>query len=328
MHNNTEFEEGLTIKEIAKTLSVAEITVYKYIEKGLLQEIEQPNLKYAINGQRLFTSQSVLVLKDQMTDTSNQISLNAYAKEKKVSPESLKKIIADNGIEIPKGFHGLRQTYLISPELRETLDKLILDNSFSHFRNKKNYYNSKFNIALLQPFVVEGGRTYRVMIDGRRWGFYTETGFIDFEKFSDAKPLYDIHKPTVRSTLHVNFSIPKNDENAYSYVDAIYNIFGIENAQLLLTDDKINGRIKMYNLKVTEDNKLIQKLLELNNFTLNGEIQLINQELQVICFDKRVVVLLEQEYYEQLSELAKKQNKTESKLGQKIIEDYLNKQQQ
>lgn len=38
MHNNTEFEEGLT-KEIAKTLSVAEITVYKYIEKGLLQEI-------------------------------------------------------------------------------------------------------------------------------------------------------------------------------------------------------------------------------------------------------------------------------------------------
>lgn len=328
MHNNTEFEEGLTIKEIAKTLSVAEITVYKYIEKGLLQEIEQPNLKYAINGQRLFTSQSVFALKDQMTDTSNQISLNAYAKEKKVSPESLKKIIADNGIEIPKGFHGLRQTYLISPELRETLDKLILDNGFSHFRNKKNYYNSKFNIALLQPFVVEGGRTYRVMIDGRRWGFYTETGFIDFEKFSDAKPLYDIHKPTVRSTLHVNFSIPKNDENAYSYVDAIYNIFGIENAQLLLTDDKINGRIKMYNLKVTEDNKLIQKLLELNNFTHNGEIQLIDHELQVICFDKRVVVLLEQEYYEQLSELAKKQNKTESKLGQKIIEDYLNKQHQ
>ncbi len=328
MHNNTEFEEGLTIKEIAKTLSVAEITVYKYIEKGLLQEIEQPNLKYAINGQRLFTSQSVFALKDQMTDTSNQISLNAYAKEKKLSPESLKKIIADNGIEIPKGFHGLRQTYLISPELRETLDKLILDNSFSHFRNKKNYYNSKLNIALLQPFVVEGGRTYRVMIDGRRWGFYTETGFIDFEKFPDAKPLYDIHKPTVRSTLHVNFSIPKNDENAYSYVDAIYNIFGIENAQLLLTDDKINGRIKMYNLKVTEDNKLIQKLVELNNFTLNGEIQLIDHELQVICFDKRVVVLLEQEYYEQLSELAKKQHKTESKLGQKIIEDYLNKQHQ
>lgn len=72
-----------------------------------------------------------------MTDTSNQISLNAYAKEKKISPESLKKIIADNNIEIPKGFHGLRQTYLISPELRETLDKLILDNNFSHFRNKK-----------------------------------------------------------------------------------------------------------------------------------------------------------------------------------------------
>lgn len=329
MHNNKEFEEGLTIKEIAKTLSVAEITVYKYIEKGLLKEIEQPNLKYAINGQRLFTSESVFSLKDQMTDTRDQISLNAYAKEKKVSPESLKKIIADNGLEIPKGFHGLRQTYLISPELRQKLDKLILDNSFSHFRNKKNYYNSKFNIALLQPFVIEGGRTYRVMIEGRRWGFYTETGFIDFENFSEANPLYDIHKPTVRSTLHVNFSIPKNNEDAYSYVDAIYNVFGIENAQLLLTDDSINGRIKMANWKVTEDLKEhIQKLLELNSFILNGQMQLINHELQVICFDKRVVVLLGQEYYEQLSELAKKQNKTESKLGQKIIEDYLNKQHQ
>ena len=152
------------------------------------------------------------------------------------------------------------------------------------------------------------------MIEGRRWGFYTETGFIDFENFSEAIPLYDIHKPTVRSTLHVNFSIPKNNEDAYSYVDAIYNVFGIENAQLLLTDDSINGRIKMANWKVTEDLKQhIQKLLELNSFTLNGEMQLINHELQVICFDKRVVVLLGQEYYEQLSELAK--NKTKPKVS-------------
>lgn len=161
------------------------------------------------------------------------------------------------------------------------------------------------------------------MIDGRRWGFYTETGFIDFDNFSNAKPLYDIHKPTVRSTLHVNFSIPKNDENAYSYVDAIYNMFGIENAQLILTDEHINGRIKMNNWKVPGDSKYIPILLELNNFTLNGEIQFIDQELHVICFDKRVVVVLGHEYHEQLSKLAKKQNKTESKLGQKIIEDYL-----
>lgn len=161
------------------------------------------------------------------------------------------------------------------------------------------------------------------MIDGRRWGFYTETGFIDFDNFSNAKPLYDIHKPTVRSTLHVNFSIPKNDENAYSYVDAIYNMFGIENAQLILTDEHINGGIKMNNWKVPGDSKYIPILLELNNFTLNGEIQFIDQELHVICFDKRVVVVLGHEYHEQLSKLAKKQNKTESKLGQKIIEDYL-----
>ena len=39
MHNNKEFEEGLTIKEIAKTLSVAEITVYKYIEKDFLKKL-------------------------------------------------------------------------------------------------------------------------------------------------------------------------------------------------------------------------------------------------------------------------------------------------
>lgn len=326
MHNNEQkYEEGLTIKEISKTLSVAEITVYKYIEKGLLEELEQPNLKYAINGQRLFTTQSVLNLKEQMTDTKNHISLNYYAKEKKVSPELLKRIIANNSIEIPKGSYGLRQTYLISPEIRETLDQLILENNFAHFRTKKNYYNSHHNIALLQSFLIEDGRTYRVMTEGQRWGFYTETGFTDFESFTNVKPLYDIHKPTVKSSSYVNFSIPKNEKNAYSYVDAIYNIFGIENALLILTEEHINVRIKMNSWKVANDSEHVQRLLELNNFTINGEIQLINQELHVICFDKRVVFVLGQEHHEQLSEKAKELKITESKLAQKIIEEFLNK---
>lgn len=320
-------EKGLTIKEISETLNVAEITVYKYIEKELLEEIEQPNLKYAINGQRLFTTQSVLNLKERMTDTKNHISLNAYAKEKKVSPELLKRIIANNGIVIPKGSHGLRQTYLISQEIRETLDQLIMENNFAHFRTKKNYYNSHLNIALLQSFLIEDGRTYRVMTEGQRWGFYTETGFTDFESFTNVKPLYDIHKPTVKSSSYVNFSIPRNEKNAYFYVDAIYNIFGIENAQLILTEEHINVRIKMNSWKVANDSEHVQRLLELNNFTINGEIQLINQELHVICFDKRVVLILEKEYHQQLSELAKKQNITDSRLAQKIIEEYLEKHQ-
>lgn len=325
MHNKEqELEEGLTMKEIAETLSVAESTVYKYIQKGLLVEIEQPNLKYAINGQRLFTAESVSNLKSQMTDTSKHMSLNSYAKEKKVSPELLKRIIAENDIEIPKGTHGLRQTYLISPEIKETLDQLIIENNFVHFRTKNNYYNSGKNIALLQPFIDEDGRTYRVMIEGRRWGFYTETGFTTFESLK-GQPLYDIHKPTVRSSLYVNFSIPKNEKNSYLYVDAIYNIFGIENAQLLLTDESINGRIKMNNWKVANESEHIEKLLELNKYTLNGELKLIENVLHVICFDKRVVVVLPQEYHEQLSEMAKKQNKTESKVGQKIIQDFFNK---
>lgn len=320
-------EKGLTIKEISESLRVAEITVYKYIEKGLLEEIEQPNLKYAINGQRLFTTQSVLNLKELMTDTKNHISLNAYAKEKKVSPELLKRIISNNGIVIPKGSHGLRQTYLISPEIRETLDQLIMENNFAHFRTKKNYYNSHHNIALLQSFLIEDGRTYRVMTEGQRWGFYTETGFTDFESFTNVKPLYDIHKPTVKSSSYVNFSIPKNEKNAYSYVDAIYNTFGIENAQLILTEEHINVRIKMNSWKVKNDSEHVQRLLDLNNFTINGEIQLINQELHVISYDKRVVLVLEKEYHQQLSELAKEQNITDSRLAQKIIEEYLDKHQ-
>ncbi|WP_281217268.1 DNA-binding protein [Lysinibacillus capsici] len=327
MHNKEQKSEGLSIKEISESLGVAEITVYKYIEKGLLVELEQPNLKYAINGQRLFTTQSVLNLKERMTDTKNHISLNAYAKEKKVSPELLKRIISNNGIVIPKGSHGLRQTYLISPEIRETLDQLIMANNFDHFRTKKNYFNSRHNIALLQSFLIEDGRTYRVMTEGQRWGFYTETGFTDFESITNAKPLYDIHKPTVKSSSYVNFSIPKNEKNAYSYVDAIYNIFGVENAQLILTEEHINVRIKMNSWNVANDSVHVQRLIELNNFTINGEIRLINQELHVISYDKRVVLVLEKEYHQQLSELAKKQNITDSRLAQKIIEEYLDKYQ-
>ncbi|MGE7843585.1 helix-turn-helix domain-containing protein [Lysinibacillus sp. NPDC093712] len=327
-NNEKEIEAGLTLKEVAETLNIAESTVYKYIEKGLLEEVEQPNLKYTVNGQRLFNAESVLNLKAQMSATSDHISLNSYAKEKKVSPELLKRIIADNDIEIPMGYHGLRQTYLISPEIRETLDQLILENNFSHFRTKSNYYNSKLNIALLQPFVDENGRTYRIMIEGRRWGFYTETGFIEYGAIKDIQPLYDIHKPTVRSTLYVNFSIPKNEKNAYLYVDAIYNIFGIENAQLILTDESINGRIKMNNWKVASHSEHIDRLLELNNYTHNGEVKLIDHVLHVVSFDKRVVVVLPAQYHERLSELANKQNTTDSKMGQKIIQDFLNKQQE
>lgn len=324
---NNENEAGLTIKEVAETLNIAESTVYKYIEKGFLKEVEQPNLKYTVNGQRLFNIDSVQKLKAQMSDTRQHISLNSYIKEKKVSPELLKRIMAENDIEIPIGYHGMRKTYLISPELRKTLDELLLENNFSHFRTKSNYYNSKLNIALLQPFVDADGRTYRVMIEGRRWGFYTETGFIEYGAFKNLQPLYDIHKPTVRPTLYVNFSIPKNEKNAYLYVDAIYNIFGIENAHLILTDESINGRIKMNNWKVAKDSEHIKRLIELNNFTHNGEIKLIDHVLHVVCFDKRVVVVLPSQYHEKLSALAKEQNTTDNKMGQKIIQDFLNKHQ-
>ncbi|MFJ6266787.1 DNA-binding protein, partial [Lysinibacillus xylanilyticus] len=304
------------------------LTFFKNVlYKGYILEIEQPNLKFAINGQRLFTAESVSDLKAKMTDTSNHMSLNSYAKEKKVSQELLKRIIAENDIVIPKGTHGLRQSYLISPEIKETLDQLILENTFVHFRTKNNFYNSKLNIALLQPFVDEGGRKYRVMIEGKRWGFYTETGFLPIENLNNSKPLYDIHKPTVRSTMYVNFSIPKDEKNAYLYVDAIYNVFGIENAQLLLTDESINGRIKMNNWKVSAESEHIQRLLELNDYTHNGEINLIDDVLRVICFYKRVVVVLPKKYHEQLSELANKLNKTESKMGQKIIQDFFNNKQ-
>lgn len=81
----------------------------------------------------------------------------------------------------------------------------------------------------------------------------------------------------------------------------------------------------MNSWKVANDSEHVQRLLELNNFTINGEIQLFSQELHVICFDKRVVVVLEKEYHLQLSELAKKLNITDSRLAQKIIEEYIDK---
>lgn len=76
---------------------------------------------------------------------------------------------------------------------------------------------------------------------------------------------------------------------------------------------------------MTNDSEQVQRLLELNTFTINGEVRLNNQELNVICFDKRVVVVLGQENHELLSEIAKKQKITESKLAEKIIEDFLTK---
>ncbi|MFJ6211616.1 hypothetical protein [Lysinibacillus sp. NPDC092081] len=79
----------------------------------------------------------------------------------------------------------------------------------------------------------------------------------------------------------------------------------------------------MNNWKVSTESEHTQRLLELNDFTHNGEIKLIDDMLQVICFDKRVVVVLPKKYHEQLSEMANKQNKTESIMGQKIIQDFL-----
>ncbi|AMO35473.1 helix-turn-helix domain-containing protein [Lysinibacillus sphaericus] len=59
--------KGYSIQEITELLGVVEMTVYQYIKKGLLEEVDQPNLKYTINGQRLFTVESVEALKDKMT---------------------------------------------------------------------------------------------------------------------------------------------------------------------------------------------------------------------------------------------------------------------
>lgn len=173
--------KGYTIQEITELLGVVEMTVYQYIKKGLLKEIDQPHLKYSINGQRLFTVESVESLKAKMTIEKDYISLNAYAKQNGVNQIVLKKLAVENDIEIPKGTQGLREVFLITPDIKARLDKLVLENSFTHFKPKSKYYNSKYDIALLQSFVDTEGKPYRIVKNGTKWGVYEETGFIHYE---------------------------------------------------------------------------------------------------------------------------------------------------
>lgn len=315
--------KGYTIQEITELLGVVEMTVYQYIKKGLLEEIEQPNLKYAINGQRLFTVESVESLRAKMTIEKDYVSLNAYAKQNGINQIVLKKLAADNDIEIPKGTQGLREVFLITPDIKAKLDKLVLENSFTHFKTKSKYYNSKYDIALLQSFIDTDGKTYRIVKNGTKWGVYEETGFIQFESLEGLKPLYSIHKPTVNAlSMYVYFKIPIEDKNRYDYVDAIYATFGIENAQLLLTDSQIAVRVKVSSWSIPEDNKHLENLLTLNQYASNGEIIYVDNILSVESTDKRVVVILPKDIHSKLSKHAKDQKLTDSKAAQQIIQGY------
>ncbi|ACA42331.1 conserved hypothetical protein (plasmid) [Lysinibacillus sphaericus C3-41] len=322
-HMEKEQVKGYSIQEITELLGVVEMTVYQYIKKGLLEEVDQPNLKYTINGQRLFTVESVEALKDKMTVGKDYISLNAYAKQNGINQIVLKKLIAENDIDIPKGTQGLREVFLITPDIKAQLDKLVLENSFTHFKTKSKYYNSKYDIALLQSFVDTEGKAFRIVKNGAKWGVYEETGFTQFECLDGLKPLYSIHKPTVNAlSMYVYFKIPNEDKNRYNYVDAIYATFGIENAQLLLTDTQIAVRVKVSSWSMSEDDKHLENLLTLNQYASNGELIYIDNILSVESTDKRVVVILPKDIHSKLSKHAKDQKITDSKAAQQIILDY------
>jgi|GEM_PF-2381476 len=315
--------KGYTIQEITELLGVVEMTVYQYIKKGLLKEIDQPNLKYSINGQRLFTVESVESLKAKMTIEKDYISLNAYAKQNGINQIVLKKLATENDIEIPKGTQGLREVFLITPDIKARLDKLVLENSFTHFKSKSKYHNSKYDIALLQPFVDTEGKPYRIVKNGTKWGVYDETGFIHYESLEGLKPLYSIHKPAVNAqSMYVYFKIPVTDKNKYNFVDAIYATFGIENAQLMLTDTHIAVRVKVSSWDMSEDTIHIESLLTMNQYASNGELVFIDNILTVESTDKRVVVILPKDTHSQLSKYAKDQKLTDSRAAQQIIQDY------
>lgn len=315
-----------TRQEVADLLNVSKQTVYHYGKQGKIIKIHDKHrtvreVRYEKEGVDALIEQ-----KKQQKITGTTVS--ELAKRLDTTTRKIYDLISENKLEIETVRIGdERYIYSLNNEQVEIIE-LSYRESKPDRAVKSEFYNSSFDIAIHQRFILDEQKEVRVMKgeDGV-WGFYLPShNFISYKeavKKYSIEAAYTIHQNLISARSgYTDFVLSKRSPKTFYLIDTLYEMCGVENIRLRDDSQHIKISVKSSNYDAIDvpplymvDKAYIKKA------TVSGALIREEGKWNFISGVTRTSFSLKNELLDMLYKIAEEEGTTMDQLVEKAIED-------
>lgn len=317
-------KDWYTRKEVAQRLGVSKATVYNYAKQGKIHKIEDPHRLY--REARYRRKEVDLLAEERKRNQPTGIRPSELAKELNVPVQRIYSLLRETDLpvdQLPAGEE--RMIYSIPNKTAEILRDKI-KKAVPTRGTRAEFYHSQYDIALYQLFITKNGQKIRMMRnEEQEWGFFLPSGtwipYVDGQNIFKYEPAYSIHQPNVSVKGYTDFSLPKNDEAIFLWIDFVYEVWGIENIRMRDLDEKIELSIKSGKRKIPISLPKILTEEKIRKFIVLGDIIFKEDEWTLISGYRRTTFDLPINMLEQLRQVAEKNQLSMSEYVEQAIKE-------
>lgn len=287
--NNTgeiALNEWYTRQQVADILGISKATVYHYAKQKKIIKIEDPHR--LIREARYKKEEVDALAEERKRHQPTGLRPSELAKQLGVTTQRIYTLIQETELPVDELPVGDERTIYSIPKETAAWIRQEIERTASVRGTRVEFYDAKFDIALYQCFRTQQGQDIRVLRnDNQEWGFYLQSRtwipFADGVNVFQYEAVYPIHQPNHSVRGYTDFSLPKDLEESFDFLDFVYQVWGIENIRIREQEGHIDLSIKsgvvVLGIPVPETftESMIEKLLVLGDVVMEeGQWTLIS----------------------------------------------------
>lgn len=281
-----------TRQEVADLLGVSKATVYHYAKQKKIIKIEDP---HRLHREARYEKEEVdLLAEERQRNKPTGLRPSELAKQLNIPVQRIYTLIRETELpvdQLPVGDE--RMIYSIPEETAAWIGQQI-NHTNSGRGMRVEFYDTRYDIALYQLFKSANGQELRVVRnDEQEWGFHLPSGtwipYADGRDIFHYEPIYTIHHQNIAVKGYTDFSLPKNDADAFLFLDFVYEVWGIENIRIREEVTAIKLSIKSGEREVLIPlpipSEKIQTFIEQGDYIIEGTQWLLISGYRRTTFD-------------------------------------------
>lgn len=319
-----------TRQEVADLLGVSKATVYHYAKQKKIIKIEDP---HRLIREARYQKEEVDALAEQRKrHQPTGVRPSELAKQLGVTTQRIYALIRETDLPVDELPVGDERTIYSIPDGTAAWIRQEIERTISARGTRVEFYDTKLDIALFQSFRTPQGQAMRVVRnDNQQWGFYLQSGtwipYADGIHAFQYEPAYSIHQPIRQIRGYTDFTLPKELQESFDFLDFVYQVCGIENIRIRDQDTHIALSIKSgeIDLPISAQETLTESMIK--KFLVLGEVVIEDGKWTLISGYRRTTFDLPNNMLEVLKRISQENDLSMSEYVEAALREKLEREQ-
>jgi len=319
-----------TRQEVADILGISKATVYHYAKQKKIIKIEDPHR--LIREVRYKREEVDTLAAERQRNQPMGLRPSELAKQLGVTTQRIYALIRETDLPVDELPVGDERTIYSIPDETAVWITQEIERTASVRGTRVEFYDAKFDIALYQCFRTQQGQDIRVLRnDNQEWGFYLQSRtwipFTNGIHIYQYEAVYPIHRPNSRVKGYTDFSLPKDLQESFDFLDFVYQIWGIENIRIREHDTHIDLSIKSGEIELSIPVPKILTESIIKRFLVLGDVVLKEGEWTLISGYRRTTFDLPNNLLDKLQEIAKEKDLSMSEYVEEAVREKFEREE-